>query len=96
MKMKNILLWIGALLAFNVGFADDKSKNILIFFVDDLAQRDIAIYGNDFHETPNVDRLAREGVMFSNAYSSSSLPDRDAIYLHKRYDNHSPENTPQK
>lgn len=73
MKMKNILLWIGALLAFNVGFADDKSKNILIFFVDDLAQRDIAIYGNDFHETPNVDRLAREGVMFSNAYSSSPV-----------------------
>jgi arylsulfatase A-like enzyme len=73
MKMNKLLLWIVAILACNVGFAEEKPKNILIFFVDDLAQRDIAIYGNDFHDTPNVDRLAREGVMFDNAYSSSPV-----------------------
>ncbi|MBL9117342.1 MAG: sulfatase [Verrucomicrobiaceae bacterium] len=47
-----------------------KAPNVVVFLVDDLGQRDIGCYGSSFYETPNVDRLAKEGVKFESGYSS--------------------------
>src|SRR5690606_168883 len=44
--------------------------NIVFFIADDLGQRDLGCYGSTFHETPHLDRLAREGARFSNAYAA--------------------------
>jgi arylsulfatase A-like enzyme len=44
--------------------------NIVLFLVDDLGQRDIGAYGSTFHETPNLDKFAKEGVKFTDAYSN--------------------------
>lgn len=44
--------------------------NIVFFVADDLGQRDLACYGSTFYETPHLDRLAAEGMMFSDAYAS--------------------------
>ena len=44
--------------------------NIVVFLVDDLGQRDLGCYGSTFYETPNVDRLAREGARFTDAYAA--------------------------
>ena len=49
-------------------FAADR-PNIVFFLVDDLGQRDLGCYGSEFHETPNLDRLAAEGARFTNAYA---------------------------
>ena len=43
-----------------------KKPNILFFLVDDLGWSDIGCFGSRFHETPNIDRLAEEGVRFTN------------------------------
>ena len=44
--------------------------NVVVFIVDDLGQRDLQCYGSSFYETPSVDRLAAEGLRFTNAYSA--------------------------
>jgi len=47
-----------------------RPPNIVMFIVDDLGQKDLGCYGSTFYETPNVDRLARDGVRFTNAYAT--------------------------
>lgn len=44
--------------------------NVVFFLVDDMGWRDSSCYGSELYETPNLDRLAREGVRFTQAYSS--------------------------
>lgn len=55
--------------------------NVVFFLVDDLGIKDLACYGSDFHESPNIDRLAGDGMRFSNAYASHPVcgPSRSAI-----------------
>ncbi|NQT16139.1 MAG: sulfatase, partial [Planctomycetes bacterium] len=42
----------------------------VFFLIDDLGWTDVACYGSDFYETPNIDRLAREGMHFTDAYAA--------------------------
>lgn len=44
--------------------------NIIFILCDDLGWRDLACYGSTFHETPHLDRLASEGMRFTDAYAS--------------------------
>ncbi len=44
--------------------------NIIFILIDDMGWKDLCCYGSDFYETPNLDRLASEGMMFTNAYAS--------------------------
>ena len=47
--------------------------NVLIIYVDDLGYGDTAVYGHPVVQTPNIDRLAEEGVLFTNFYAPSAL-----------------------
>ena len=47
--------------------------NVVVIFVDDLGWTDLSCYGSTFHETPNIDRLAGQGAMFTSAYASCSV-----------------------
>ena len=44
--------------------------NLLLIVIDDLGWRDLSCYGSTFYETPRLDRLAREGLRFTDAYAS--------------------------
>ena len=61
------------------------APNIVFLLLDDLGWRDFGCYGNTFHETPNLDRLAREGVRFTNAYAACPVcsPTRASIMTGK-------------
>lgn len=48
----------------------EKRINIILILIDDLGCRDLGCYGSSFYETPNLDKLASEGVRFDNAYAS--------------------------
>ena len=48
-------------------------RNIVFILVDDLGVKDLGCYGSDFYETPNLDRLAQEGMRFTEAYSTHSV-----------------------
>jgi len=55
--------------------------NVVFILADDLGVNDLSLYGSKFHETPNIDALARRGMRFDRAYSASPLcsPTRSAI-----------------
>mgnify|MGYP000633953415 CR=1 FL=1 len=62
--------------------AKDAHPNIVIFVADDLGANDIGPYGNRVVRTPNLDALAKESVLFSNAFASSPTcsPSRASIH----------------
>jgi arylsulfatase A len=65
--------------------AGARKPNIVFFLVDDLGWGDFGCYGNTFHETPNIDQLAREGLKFTDAYAGAPVcsPSRACILTGK-------------
>lgn len=63
-----------------------KTPNVLFILTDDLGWGDLSIYGRPDYQTPNLDRLARQGARFTNAYSAQTVctPTRVA-FLTGRY-----------
>lgn len=55
--------------------------NVVLILVDDYGWADLGCYGSRFYETPNMDRLARQGMRFTNAYAACAVcsPSRAAI-----------------
>ena len=51
----------------------ENKPNILLILVDDLGRDDISIYNGEGVNTPHLSRLAKSGVTFTNAYSTSSV-----------------------
>lgn len=47
----------------------DRKPNIVFIYADDLGWTDLGISGSSYYETPNIDRLAEDGLRFTNAYS---------------------------
>lgn len=67
---------VAALGAGTVGWGQARATtrpNIIFFLVDDLGWGDFGCYGDTFHETPNIDQLAREGLRFTNAYAAAPV-----------------------
>ena len=61
--------------------AQETSWNIVLILVDDLGWTDLGVMGSTFYETPNIDRLADEGMRFTNAYAATTVcsPTRASI-----------------
>jgi arylsulfatase A-like enzyme len=61
--------------------AQSRPPNIIFILADDLGINDLGVYGRKEHRTPNLDRLAAEGVRFTTAYVASPIcsPSRAAI-----------------
>ena len=53
--------------------AKEKQPNIVFIMADDLGWTDLSIMGSDYYETPHIDRLASQGILFTNAYASAAL-----------------------
>ncbi len=47
------------------------APNIVLILADDLGWRDVGFQGSTYYETPNLDRLAREGMVFTSAYANA-------------------------
>ncbi|MHC4584719.1 MAG: sulfatase [Planctomycetota bacterium] len=72
----------------HLAFCDDETSrrpNIVFILVDDLGWSDVGCYGSDLHETPNIDRLARQGMRFTDAYAAAPVcsPTRASIMTGK-------------
>ena len=59
--------------------------NFLFILIDDLGWADLGCYGSTFHETPNIDRLAAQGMRFTDAYAACPVcsPTRASILTGK-------------
>ena len=49
------------------------SPNIILILADDLGYGDVGVYGAELIETPNLDRLAGEGIRLTNFYASGNV-----------------------
>ncbi|MEM7698926.1 MAG: sulfatase-like hydrolase/transferase [Verrucomicrobiota bacterium] len=82
--MKTILLCLLALasVCLNEAVAEER-PNLIFILTDDHRQSDLGCYGNDIVKTPNIDRLATEGVLFENASITSAIctPSRITYFL---------------
>ena len=65
--------------------AETRPPNIVLILIDDYGWRDTGYNGSKYYETPNIDRLAREGMTFTDGYSASAVcsPTRAAIMTGK-------------
>jgi len=61
--------------------ADVKTPNIVLIMADDLGWKDLHCYGNEKLDTPHIDRLAKQGLLFTDAYSAAPVctPTRAAL-----------------
>ena len=62
-----------------------RPPNIVFMLADDLGCMDLGCYGSTFHETPNLDRMARTGIRFTQAYAACPVcsPTRASIMTGK-------------
>lgn len=76
---KTSILTLATTLTVNIAFA--QKPNIIYILGDDLGYSELGCYGNKFNETPNLDKLAKLGVRFTNAYAAApvSSPSRAAL-----------------
>jgi arylsulfatase A-like enzyme len=67
------------------GAAGPSRTNFVLILIDDLGWTDFACYGSRLYETPNIDRLASEGMRFTQAYSACTVcsPSRAAVMTGK-------------
>ena len=61
--------------------ATSNKPNIVLILVDDLGWIDTGCYGSKYYETPNIDKLAADGMRFTNAYAACAVcsPTRAAV-----------------
>ncbi len=87
MKLKTLLVGflIGGLFCACQKSKEKQPPNIIFFLADDLGWADVGYNGSQFYETPNIDQLAKEGMLFTNAYATHPrcVPSRYSIITGK-------------
>lgn len=78
---KSFPLWLLGAMQVGKLYASDSQTavpNIIFIMADDLGWNDLGVMGSDYYETPNIDKLASEGMLFTDAYSAAanSAPSR--------------------
>lgn len=71
-----VLVFLFLIVGFVLGGARtlvaEEPPNILFIYLDDFGWKDASFMGSDFYETPNLDQLAREGMVFTDAYAGAA------------------------
>ena len=73
------------LLFAHASFAQQKKPNIIFVLADDLGIDGVSAYGADFFKTPVIDKLAKEGIRYTNAYTVPLCGPSRALILSGRY-----------
>ncbi|XP_072451871.1 N-acetylgalactosamine-6-sulfatase [Chiloscyllium punctatum] len=74
-------LMLGFFLVAAAGTEAGSAPNIIILLMDDMGWGDLGVFGEPSRETPNLDRMAAEGMLFPNFYTANPLcsPSRAAL-----------------
>jgi len=67
-----VVVAIWALAACEVAAAEPDNPNILFILADDMGYGDLGCYGAEKIKTPNIDRLAEEGILFTDGHCGAS------------------------
>ena len=87
MKYKRIVLLL--LIFSNVAIAQQKKTNVIFILSDDLGYGDLGCYGQKTLKTPNIDKLAMDGIKFTQHYAGAPVcaPSRCALITGKHVGN---------
>ncbi len=66
-------------------FSQEDKPNIVFFLVDDLGWSDLGCYGSEYYSTPNIDKLAEEGMRFTSAYMMPTCSPSRASLMTGKY-----------
>jgi arylsulfatase A-like enzyme len=98
MEIKNLKMVFGlCLMLLPVSLLAQKSQpNIILIMADDLDSRQLSCYGGKNMQTPNIDALAKEGMLFNDIYASEAMciPTRASLFTglyparHGSFQNH--------
>ena len=81
-RLRFLVLGLLCLFSVTAVAADNRDRpNIVLILIDDLGWKDVGCYGNEIVETPRIDRLAAEGVRFTDFYAAGAVcsPTRCAL-----------------
>jgi len=71
--LKPLGLFSVGILSSNIGDAKSKQPNIVLIFADDLGYGDLGCYGATQYRTPNLDKLAAQGMKFTHFYAAQAV-----------------------
>ena len=79
------MVFLGLILACNEKPAEKAKPNFVFILADDLGYHDLSCMGSTYYETPNIDRIAHEGMIFTHGYAACQVcsPSRAAIMTGK-------------
>lgn len=88
---KNTILCLSFLMLLTLSCNSSKDKtqqakpNILFILADDLGYNDLSCMGSTYYETPNIDRIAKQGMIFTNGYAACQVcsPSRASLMTGK-------------
>lgn len=85
MQRIGLFLVLGVLVWHSLWGHSKSKPNLVVIYADDLGWKDLSCYGSTFYETPNLDRLAKEGIRFRNGYASAPVcsPSRASLMTGK-------------
>ena len=65
----------------NSGFGAERRPNVVLLYIDDMGWRDAGYAGSEFYETPHIDRLAKQGMVFTScdAGAGNCAPSRACL-----------------
>lgn len=88
-RLKNMFWLITIFFVHSCAQKEDKKAerppNVLFILVDDLGVKDLSCTGSEYYETPNIDKIAKEGVVFTQGYAASRVcsPSRASLMTGK-------------
>ena len=79
--MKPLLAPLLCILSLTAHLRAGDQPNIIVILVDDMGWMDLSCQGSDYYKTPAIDRLATEGIRFTNGYAACAVcsPTRAAL-----------------
>jgi len=85
MGVNKVLALVAVLVGLLAMPARAAQPNVILILADDLGCTDLGVYGSTFYETPNLDRLAAQGIRFTQAYAAAPVcsPTRACILTGK-------------
>lgn len=68
----SVLMFVSAGMSSCNQTAVPQNPNVVLIHIDDLGWMDVGFMGSEYYETPNIDRLASQGLVFTNAYAGAA------------------------
>jgi arylsulfatase A-like enzyme len=62
-------------------FSANDKPNVILIYIDDMGYSDLSCYGGNYAPTPNIDKLAEEGIRFTQYYSASPISSPSRVGL---------------